>query len=54
VRESDWEVEWHNMLYGGLAGLGVMVILIVICQLCVNRKKGKSFDLEMSDYVSEP
>ena len=52
--DEEWDWEWHNILYGGLAGLGVMLVLILICQLFMRKKKGDSFDLEMSDYVREP
>jgi len=52
--EDPWDWEWHNILYGGLAGLGVMLILILIYQLFMRNRKGDSFDLEMSDYVREP
>merc|ERR1712112_516241 len=54
IVEDPWDWEWHNILYGGLAGLGVMLILILICQLFMRNRKGDSFDLEMSDYVREP
>merc|ERR1719277_2781141 len=51
IVEEEWDWEWHNILYGGLAGLGVMLILLLICQLFMRKRKGSSFDLEMSDYV---
>jgi hypothetical protein len=54
IVEDPWDWEWHNILYGGLAGLGVMLILILICQLFMRKRKADSFDLEMSDYVREP
>merc|ERR1712212_1107873 len=54
IVEDPWDWEWHNILYGGLAGLGVMLILILICQLFMRRRKNDSFELEMSDYVREP
>ena len=52
--EEAWDWEWHNILYGSLAGLGAMIIFIILCQLCIRRRNASSFELEMSDYVKEP
>ena len=53
--DDSFEFEWHNFLYGGLAGVGAVVLLVVVYQLiCFKEKKGKrSYEIGMSDYVSD-
>merc|ERR1740124_544607 len=55
VESEGFDFEWHNFLYGGLAGVGAIVLVVVVYQLvCFKEKKGKrGYDIGMSDYVSD-
>jgi len=46
----SYEFEWHNFLYGGLAGLGCMFLVVILYQLVCYRGKQRSdsFELEMT------
>merc|ERR1712168_1675724 len=53
--KDGFEFEWHNFLYGGLAGVGAIVLLVVVYQLiCFKEKKVRGgYNIGMSDYVSD-
>jgi len=55
VDSDEYEWEWRNFLYGGLAGLGGILILIVLYQLLCFKKiqKSRDYDMEMSSYVRD-
>merc|ERR1712029_411493 len=48
--EDHYEFEWQNFVYGILAGLGIMVIIIILYQIVFykEKKSSKGFDLEMT------
>jgi len=52
---DGFEFEWHNFLYGGLAGVGAIVLLVVVYNLvCFKEKRAKGgYNIGMSDYVSD-
>jgi hypothetical protein len=55
--EPEEPVDWMSFLYGGLAGLGAVLLVAVSYQLICRcpRKRGRSSDFEigMSDYVND-
>merc|ERR1712013_797266 len=53
--KDGFEFEWHNFLYGGLAGVGAIVLLVILYQLiCFKEKKVRGgYNIGMSDYVSD-
>jgi len=49
VIDANWEFEWQNFVYGCLAGLGAMIILIIMFQIVFykDKRKRKEYDFEM-------